>query len=570
MALHNEDPSAFVDELLEGYVLSHAGLCFERAEDARVVLRRQPSPTGIVALVSGGGSGHEPAHAGFVGDGCLSAAVCGNTFASPSASAVLRAILSVCSPAGVLLVVKNYTGDRLNFGVARERALALGCAVETVLVGDDVALSVNPVVGRRGLAGALFVHKVAGAAAAAGLPLALVAEEALAISRALATVNCALSLASLPGSTCSHRTPPGTLDFGGGIHGETGAQQLPLQPADAVVAQMLARLLNNDFVSFPPGCGVALLVSSLGGTPLGEVAIVCRAAVAGLRAAGRRVRRVYSGALMTSLDARGVSLTLLRIDSDALLARLDAPTDAPAWPRFCGMPDELSAAPTLLAAAPATDSVLLPPGAIVREHPLGNAIRAAASRLVALEAQLDAWDAVAGDGDCGATLAKGAAAVLADLGRYRLECPADTLAGLAASVRRSVGGTSGVLFDILFSAAEAHVRATGNCDWLATAESGVAAVMRYGGAQPGMRTMLDAWVPALEAARGAGGWKALEAAAAAAEQGAEATKEMQARAGRSSYIAPAALRDTPDPGAMAVAALLRAAADSRLEREWMN
>ena len=315
-------------------------------------------------------------------------------------------------------------------------------------------------------------------------------------------------------------------------------------------------------------------VNNLGATPAGEAAIVCRAAMAHLRGAGLRVARLYCGTLMTSLDAAGVSLTLLRVDDAAVLARLDAPTDAPAWPQHAGQPGDAPPAPVPAARADeATPSRVARAATTANGAALRAAICGAARAVAACEVQLSSWDAAVGDGDCGTTLAAGAAAVLEDEPSYDVDTPAAAAAGLAASVRRAMGGTSGVLYDIFFTAAEASLRSARPAEgcWTqplaAALEQGARAVAHHGGASAGMRTMLDALLPAAEAAReaataGAVGAAVLLAAAAAAERGADATVDMPALAGRSSYVPAAVLRATPDPGAKAAAAWLRGAADA--------
>ena len=554
--------------MLEGLCDAYAGLA--RLDGAPVVVRRCADAS-KVAILSGGGSGHEPAHAGYVGRGMLSAAVCGAVFASPSVAAVLAGIRAVASSAGVLVIVKNYTGDRLNFGLAAERAKAEGIPVALVIVGDDAALPPSAgIAGRRGLAGTVLVHKVAGAAAEAGLPLTAVAAEASAVAAALSTVGVALDVAALPGCAPARHLPPGCCELGLGIHGEPGAETVPLPPADALVAALLDRVLHSSYVQYPAGSSVVLLVNNLGSTPAGELAIVCRAAAAQLRQAGLRVARLYCGAFMTSLDAAGVSLTLLRVDDGRLTQRLDAPTDAPAWPRQWGVPGaepqlkprapepggEASAAPTPCAAKTAA-------GEAVRA-----ALRSAALAVQGLEAQLGAWDAAVGDGDCGTTLAAGAAAILEDLPSYDADDASATAASLAASVRRVMGGTSGVLYDIFFTAAAAALQTSAGtpaAKLSSALEAGTQAVAHLGGATKGMRTMLDALLPAAEAAgracaAGQSVALVLDAAASAAEEGADATRNMPALAGRSSYVPAEVLRETPDPGAKAAAAWLRAAA----------
>ena len=557
--------------MLEGLCEAYAGLA--RLDGAPVVLRRSRD-TAKVALLSGGGSGHEPAHAGYVGRGMLSAAVCGAVFASPSVAAVLAGIRAVATPAGVLVIVKNYTGDRLNFGLAAERAKAEGILVEMVVVGDDVALPPGGIAGRRGLAGAVLVHKVAGAAAEAGLPLAAVAAEARAVAAALSTMGVALNVAALPGCAPARHLPPGCCELGLGIHGEQGAETVPLPQADALVATLLGRVLHSSYVQFHADCPVVLLVNNLGGTPAGEIAIVCRAAVAQLQQAGLRVARLYSGAFMTSLDAAGISLTLLRVADEQMIERLDAPTDAPAWPHAHGKP---GSGPNVLPLPmePGSEPVATRTACLAKTaegKALQAALRSAALAVQSLEAQLGTWDAAVGDGDCGTTLAAGAAAVLEDLPHYDTDDAASTATSLAASVRRAMGGTSGVLYDILFSAAAASLKNSAGSQAVRLSlalEQGTQAVSQLGGASKGMRTMLDALIPAAEAAKlacaaGQPGQRVINAAAAAAEAGADATCDMPALAGRSSYVPADVLRATPDPGAKAAAAWLRAAALSAL------
>ncbi|MBX9947258.1 MAG: dihydroxyacetone kinase subunit DhaK, partial [Reyranella sp.] len=324
------DPRSIVREMLEGQVALNAGQALLDGEN--VVLRADAGPPGTsqVAVISGGGSGHEPAHAGYVGAGMLHAAVAGDVFTSPSTDAVLAAIRAASGPAGALLVVKNYTGDRLNFGLAAERARAEGIAVETVVVADDVALrdTVEPA-RRRGIAGTVLVHKVAGAASAAGLDLASVAAEARATAAKLGTMGVALGACTVPGGRPGFVLADDEMELGLGIHGEAGVRRARLLPADALVDELLDTILAD--LALPSGARVALLVNGLGGTPAMELAVVARRALAALRARGLDVARAWSGNLLTALEMPGMSLSVLAVD-DARLARLDAPSDAPAWP----------------------------------------------------------------------------------------------------------------------------------------------------------------------------------------------------------------------------------------------
>ena len=276
-----------------------------------------------VALVSGGGSGHEPSHAGFVGVGMLTAAVCGDVFASPSVDAVLAGILAVTGKAGCLLIVKNYTGDRLNFGLAAERARAFGLKVSMVVVDDDVALPDLPQA--RGVAGTLFVHKIAGALAEQGADLATVTAAAQKVIAGVASIGMSLDTCTVPGSPKEDRIAPGQAELGLGIHGEAGVEQIAFGGARAAMATMLARLAPLA----GPGAHVALL-NNLGGTTPLEMSVLADELAQGVLG-GRVAHIVGPATMMTSLDMHGVSVTLLPVDDDTL-ALLAAPVGPHAWP----------------------------------------------------------------------------------------------------------------------------------------------------------------------------------------------------------------------------------------------
>src|SRR5690348_4050609 len=324
---------AVITEMVEGLIAMYPNLAL--LSQHSVVIRADADRVrdAQVALVSGGGSGHEPAHAGYVGAGMLSAAVAGEVFTSPAPAAVLEAIRGVGGKPGILLIVKNYTGDRLNFGLAAEMARAEGLEIETVLVADDVALAATQAHGdRRGLAGTVLVHKIAGAAAAAGKTLSEVAALARQAARNVATVGLSLSAGIIPAAARqTYLLADDENEFGLGIHGEPGAERAALQPADELARQMLDRLLSGYRLA--AGDRVAVLINNLGATTNMELAIFARKALALLRDCGAVIERVYPGTFVTSLEAAGISLSLMRVD-DALLPYLDAPTDAPAWPNL--------------------------------------------------------------------------------------------------------------------------------------------------------------------------------------------------------------------------------------------
>lgn len=551
------DPRTAVREMLEGLADLSLGLALIAREGILLRTALPPPSARQVAVISGGGSGHEPAHAGYVGPGLLTAAVAGDVFTSPSVDQVLAAIRATAGPAGALMVVKNYTGDVLNFGLAAELARAEGIPVESVIVADDVALRDRVEADRRrGIAGTVLVHKVAGAAAESGLPLAEVAAEARAAAAAVRSMGVALGPCTVPAAgRPGFDLPDDMMELGLGIHGEAGLRRVPRATADAAVAAMLEAILADH--ALRPGSRVALLVNGLGGTPPMELAIVARAALAGLRAAGLVVERAWCGAFLTAIEMPGCSLSVMALDA-ARLARLDAAAQAPAWPGGGRLPP----ARQLLPDPPSPPAP--PPG--VPDAALRAAALAVAEALDTAEAELTALDAATGDGDLGLSLARGAAAMRALPEGAFADAPT-ALAAIAGALRRAIAGSSGPFYAAALLRAARHLPARpAPADWAAAFEAGVAAIAELGGARPGDRTMLDALQPAAEALsvtlrEGADAHVALDHAVLAAEAGAQATAAMHPRRGRASYLGARAI-GTPDAGAAAVAAWLRGLARS--------
>lgn len=532
-----------VTEALDGTILAAGSGRLARLDGyphIKVLLRREVN-RGQVAVLSGGGSGHEPAHAGFIGPGMLTAAVAGEIFASPSVEAVLAAILAVTGAAGCLLIVKNYTGDRLNFGLAAERAKRLGLQVEVVIVADDIALpgATQP----RGLAGTLFVHKIAGHLAEAGRPLAEVAAAARSAAAAVYSLGAALAPCTIPGQRPERRLGDNELELGLGIHGEPGCERLELGPVRSLVALMAERLraaLPDDDTRY------GLLLNNLGSVPQLEMAVLAHELLR--TPLGGRVELLFGPApLMTALNMNGFSVSLIALDA-ARRAALLAPVGVPAWPVgvAVGAIERVPLHAALLPAAPV-------PSASARVRAV---LEGVIGRLIALEEPLNALDARVGDGDTGSTMAAAARSVREQLDQLPLNSAGALCLGLGELLSRSMGGTSGVLLSIFFTATGSALLA--GADWAAALEQGAARMQLYGGATVGDRTMLDSLLPAVEVLRAGGD---LGAAAQAARQGAEATAQLtQARAGRSSYVPAANLSGVQDPGAAAIAAVFEALA----------
>jgi dihydroxyacetone kinase len=315
------DPFKAVDEALEGFVAAHAEIV--TFAEPRVVARRRPAAN-KVGLVVGGGSGHEPAFAGYVGAGLADAAACGNIFASPPANVVLAAIHAANSGRGVLMAYGNYAGDVMNFGLAAQLAGAEGIEVREIQVTDDVAsASRDEAARRRGIAGDILVFKCAGAAAERGLSLAEVERVALKANAATHSMGVALSACEVPGSgRPTFELPDGEMEIGMGVHGEPGIRRGTLQPADEV-ARILVDAIVADLGDRGRG-DIALLVNGLGATAYLDQYILYRGARRALESSGLRVIRSYVGEYITSLEMAGASVTVTLLDEE-LLSLLDAP-----------------------------------------------------------------------------------------------------------------------------------------------------------------------------------------------------------------------------------------------------
>ncbi|WP_372422097.1 dihydroxyacetone kinase subunit DhaK [Salinarimonas chemoclinalis] len=530
---------SLVTEAIDGLVRASSGRLarLDGYPHVKVVVRTDWDRS-KVALVSGGGSGHEPSHAGFVGRGMLTAAVCGDVFASPSVDAVLAGILAVTGKAGCLLVVKNYTGDRLNFGLAAERARAFGLDVSMVIVDDDVALPDLPQA--RGVAGTLFVHKIAGALAEAGADLGTITAAAERVIAGAISIGMSLDTCTVPGSPKEDRIAAGRAELGLGIHGEAGIEQVEFAGARAAMAMVVERLRPH----LGAGDHVALMNNLGGATPLEMSVLVEELARSEI---GDRVRWIVGPApLMTSLDMHGFSLSLLPAD-EARAKALAAPVAPQAWPGL----ERLGEVGVL----PLPDG-LTPIQPMASAHPGNRALIARCCEiLVAAEADLNALDAKSGDGDTGSTLAGAARALAGALDRMPLADPTQLYRAIGIELSQTMGGSSGVLLAIFFAAA-GDASASGR-SWIGALSAGLDRVMQVGGAQPGDRTMIDALAPALEALP-----NGLPAAAAAARAGADRTAEItRAKAGRAAYLAQDKLAGHRDPGAEAVARLFEGLAE---------
>lgn len=322
------DPNDVVSEALLGMEAAHAGLSVDHAN--KIIHRAQPPRPGKVGIISGGGSGHEPLHGGFVGLGMLDAACAGEVFTSPVPQQMMAATALVDGGAGVLQVVKNYTGDVMNFDMAAEMAASQGgTRVVSVVVDDDVAVQDSTwTAGRRGVGATVLLEKIAGAAAEQDRTLDQVADVARAVnanarSMGLALTSCTVPAAGKPTFDLGETE----MELGVGIHGEPGRRRVPLAPAKDIAAMLLEPILAD--LPFSSGDGVIAFVNGLGGTPLLELYIMFNEVNTLLGQHGISVARSLVGSYITSLDMAGTSITLLKVDDD-LLSLWDAPVNTPA------------------------------------------------------------------------------------------------------------------------------------------------------------------------------------------------------------------------------------------------
>jgi dihydroxyacetone kinase len=434
-------------------------------------------------------------------------------------------------------------------------ATANGIPTEVVVVADDVALR-HTVEDRRrrGVAGTVLIHKIAGAAAARGLSLVQVAEVARNAAAELGSMGVALSACTLP--SVGHPNfdlQVDEIEFGLGIHGEPGVERAPMQNVDEIVERIIATIVEDRGIR--EGGRIALLVNGLGATPPMELEIVARAAFASLRARNIEVARAWSGTFLSALDMTGFSISLLRVDEERL-ALLDAPTTARAWPG----PGLVNTTPTISAPSRSTAPAkvkevhLSPEGLSSR---IKQAVHVAAQALISAEPTLTELDKKAGDGDLGTSMVRGANAVLA-LPDDAWRSPDIALANVGHAMRRAIGGSSGPFYATALLRASRHLApfdVPSASDWAEAFVLAVDKITELGGAKPGDRTMVDALYPAShtfkqEVTAGRPLEKAWASCARAAKEGADSTASMQPRAGRASYIGDRAV-GIPDGGAVA-------------------
>ncbi|KAF5502903.1 Dihydroxyacetone kinase 1 [Colletotrichum fructicola] len=574
----SNDPSALVIAGLRSLTAINPSIAFDEAQKTVFLKAAVTDPK--VAVISGGGSGHEPSFAGFVGKGLLSGAVAGSIFASPSADQVFRCLLRLGSQRrenGILVVIMNYTGDVLHFGMAVEKARAAGIRCDMLVVGDDVGVgrSRSGRVGRRGLAGTVIVQKIASALAAQGHDLSEVHKIASQVAENLVTVGASLSHVHVPG-----RAPSGDelssneeIEIGMGIHNEEGFGRVK-DNLSGVISTMLNQLLDQKdtdraFIRIQKEDKVVLMINNLGGLSQLELGAIANEVISQLREGhGIQPRRVLSGTYMSSLNGLGFSITLLKVVDESWVQLIDASTQASGWlPAIttADLPENQKAATSSQERDIVANEEPVRTNLRVDIAVTKSALTSALNHVIAAEPEVTKYDTLVGDGDCGLCLKTSAQAVLAYINEQKgLEADAGKLVdNIALVVEGNMDATSGALYAIFLNALAHGLRvesqqmqqeqqATSEI-WAKALQSALSALGKYTPAQPGDRTVVDALAPFVFTFAAS---SSLKDAVEAARKGCESTKGMEASLGRSVYVGGEEWKNCPDPGAYGLVKLL--------------
>ncbi|WP_242280405.1 dihydroxyacetone kinase subunit DhaK [Bacillus cereus group sp. BfR-BA-01428] len=574
-------PETLVMEMCNGMVMAHPEL--ELLKKYKVIKKKEMNEN-KVTLISGGGSGHEPAHAGLVGKGMLDAAVCGDVFASPSQIQVYQAIKATASKKGTLLIIKNYSGDIMNFKNGAHLATEDGIEVDYVKVDDDIAVEDSLyTVGRRGVAGVILVHKIAGAAAEAGMDLGAVKAVAEKAAANVRTIGLALTSCTVPASGSPTFTlAEDEMEYGVGIHGEPGIKREKMLSADELANRMTNDLIKD--LGVKDGEEIALLVNGFGGTPLQELYLFNNAVTRELAARNIKINRVFVGNYMTSIDMAGMSLTVMKLD-DELKTLLSKECNTPAF-KVDGPVESVEYVDVLEETEEKEVSFELETAeehAVIRNNviTLNNMIYLVdkmSDIIIKNEVPFCELDTHAGDGDFGMSVAKGFKQLKREwhsIVEQENVTIRSFLDGCSMIIMEHCGGASGPIWGGAFRAAS---KAAGEkreltvkefAEMLQGALQGIQSIgeRSFGrGAVVGDKTLVDALAPCVDS------WlasalneedmkTAFEKGAEAAVKGAEYTKEIVARMGRAGTVGERSL-GYPDAGAHALGVIFTEIAGS--------
>ncbi|KAK5996880.1 Dihydroxyacetone kinase [Cladobotryum mycophilum] len=581
-------PDGLVNKALRGIITYNPSLSLD--ETNRVVFDTTYDKS-KVSLISGGGSGHEPAWTGYVGQNMLTASVGGDIFASPSTKQIVAAVEAVPSDKGTILVITNYTGDCLHFGLANEKANAKGHNCRVIICGDDVSVGKNgSMVGRRGLAGQIGVLKVMGGAAGAGASLDEVYGLGVAFSQQIVSIAATLDHCHVPGRTEHGMLQEDEVELGTGPHNEPGYKKLsPAPSASELVEQVLKHCLDeNDpergYVKFSPGDETILLISNFGGMSHLEMGALVDEVLEQL-AKDWKIEpvRVCAGFLETSLNAPAFSVSVINVTAaakncrysvDEIKAFFDVKTNT-YWESMAGSQTRRRTRQQQLVQPPKEEVKTVDEKRDLKIDPatLETMLRAACEDLVKAEPDLTKWDTVMGDGDCGETLKTGATSLLAALdgGLAKSGSVVKVLLELEDIVESKMGGTLGGILGIFFVSLRAAVEknielATTSKDptalWGTALSTALENLRRYTPAKVGDRTVMDTLIP-FAAVLGESGF---DDGVKAAVDGADATKKMKPRLGRATYVGGSneGKELPPDPGAWGAMVAIRGLQSGRV------
>ncbi|QDH22145.1 dihydroxyacetone kinase subunit DhaK [Saccharibacillus brassicae] len=579
-------PEDLVMEMGSGLALAHPELEF--VQKYKIIQKKQLNAD-KVTLISGGGSGHEPAHAGFVGKGMLDAAVCGDVFASPSQIQIYQAIKSTAGNKGALLIIKNYSGDIMNFKNASHLASEDGIEVDYVRVDDDIAVEDSLyTVGRRGVAGTVLVHKIAGAAAEEGRSLAEVKAAAEKAAANVRSIGFALTSCTVPAKgTPTFKLGEDEIEYGVGIHGEPGIRREKMATADQLAAHTVTDLLRDMKLEGGEGEEIALLINGFGATPLQELYLFNHAVTRELTEKNVKINRTFVGNYMTSIDMAGMSVTFMKLDdelkellsreSDTPAFKVSGPVVQPAYEelRRSGA-DDVSDSASFTVETPA-EYARVSGGKMTRDNVV-YVIDKMSEIIIENEIPFCELDSQAGDGDFGMSVAKGFKQLKREwkeilshedrsIGGFLNEC--------SLVIMEYCGGASGPIWGSAFRAAgrsagdRTELDVAGFAELLQAAVAGIQSTgeRSFGrGAVVGDKTLIDALVPCADA------WTASAAAgddvktafakgAEAAVAGAKKTEEIVARMGRAGTVGERSI-GYPDAGAHALGVIFTQLSDS--------
>lgn len=574
-------PETLVMEMCNGMVMAHPEL--ELLKKYKVIKKKEMNEN-KVTLISGGGSGHEPAHAGLVGKGMLDAAVCGDVFASPSQIQVYQAIKETASKKGTLLIIKNYSGDIMNFKNGAHLATEDGIEVDYVKVDDDIAVEDSLyTVGRRGVAGVILVHKIAGAAAEAGMDLGAVKAVAEKAAANVRTIGLALTSCTVPASGSPTFTlAEDEMEYGVGIHGEPGIKREKMLSADE-----LANRMTNDLVKdlgVKDGEEIALLVNGFGGTPLQELYLFNNAVTRELAARNIKMNRVFVGNYMTSIDMAGMSLTVMKLD-DELKTLLSKECNTPAFKvdgpvesvEYVNVLEETEEKEVSFELETAGEHAVIKNNVITLNNMI-YLVDKMSDIIIKNEVPFCELDTHAGDGDFGMSVAKGFKQLKREwhsIVEQENVTIGSFLDGCSMIIMEHCGGASGPIWGGAFRAAS---KAAGEkreltvkefAEMLQAALQGIQSIgeRSFGrGAVVGDKTLVDALAPCVDSWLASASNEvdmkiAFEKGAEAAVKGAEYTKEIVARMGRAGTVGERSL-GYPDAGAHALGVIFTEIAGS--------